>query len=122
MSRFEPARRQVFAYLEQMTKHNALDAQRRRAAKKRGTGTVAGRGELDEVPSRDMSVSDDFTLQEEIHLTSAKLSGSERTICMYRIDKYSWKEIGDLKRISAAAVQKRYERALNRISRERRSR
>jgi len=46
------------------------------------------------------------------------LSSLERKICLYRVDKYSWEEIGELLEISAAAAQKRYERALKRVSRK----
>lgn len=111
----------MYAYLEQMTKHKAIDTHRRRAAKKRGNGAAAGRVDLDDVADRESSFADDFALEEEIHLTSAKLTRTERKICMYRVDKYSWTEIGELLGISASAAQKQYERALKRVLRERQS-
>lgn len=109
---------QVYAYLEQMINRTAITAHRRRAAQKRGNGTTATTLDLESVSGRDAEAADEAALNEELHLAYARMTGVERKICMYRVDQYSWEKIGEFMDMSAAAAQKRYERAVTRVSRE----
>lgn len=109
---------QIYTYLEQMIKHKAIDAVRRSNARKRGSGRSRQAMDLRAVADHRLAESDRIALEEQIHLTRANLTSDERKICMYRADKFSWQEIAELMNITAAAAQKRYERALNRVKKE----
>lgn len=63
----------MYAYLEQMIRHKAIDVYRRRSAKKRGAGARTNEVRLDTIPDESANAIDKLELAEEMHLIQAEV-------------------------------------------------